>query len=162
MDKPTDKNENNMQQARYIFEHRQLPSFFFEGKGEFMAALLDDNGILFRIMDDLCEQLGVENYYPAESFTVNPLKLTEDILALQLVFPNPEWVPNCFCAYCIFNMDFSLARYFTVEYDAGQPEGKAFICEWADGAHMNYGVHDVTGGKDLEKCYELLCGDSQE
>ena len=156
MDTPIDKNNITMQNVRYGFEHRHLPEFFSEGKGGFVSALLEDNSILFNILDDICKKNEVENYYPREKFIVNPVKVSEDILALQLIFPTPEWVPNCFCAYYFFNMDFSLSRYFTIEYGDGEPAGSAFICEWAEGRHINYGVHDVTDGKDLDRCMDFL------
>ncbi len=156
MDKTQDKFEKTLQNIRYRFEHLLLPSYCSEGKGGFVSALLEDNGILFSILDDLCKRHEVDNYYPREKFIVNPIKISSDILALQLIFPNPEWVPNCFCAYYFFNMDFSLSRYFTIEYSEGEPAGVAYICEWAGDRHLNYGVHDVTDGKDLDRCVELL------
>ena len=156
MDTPNDKEKATMQKIRYAFEHRQLPAFFSEGKGRFVSALLENNSILFKILDDMCRQYDVENYYPREKFIVNPVKVSEDILALQLIFPTPEWVPNCFCAYYFFNMDFTLSRYFTIEYGFGEPDGSAFICEWSEEQHINYGVHDVTDGKDLDRCIGFL------
>ena len=151
-----DELEKTMQNVRYGFEHMTLPSFFDEGKGNFVAALLEDNGILYNIIDDMCRDSEVENYYPRERFLVNPVKVSDDILALQLIFPQPEWVPNCFCAYYFFNMDFSLSRYFTIELGDGDFDGTAYICEWVKSHHHNYGRHDVSDGKDLAKCVELI------
>ena len=142
---------------RYFFEHQLLPKWFFENKGEFVALVLHDQGILFRIVNDIFEKNNVENPYTENDFKVEAAKLTDELMMVKLVFPEPEETPLCYWSYLFFDLAFDNIRYFTVEKGLGE---YPFVCSWTvNGSHSNYGTCTLEEHNDFVKCVSIYMGE---
>lgn len=146
----------NRHSIRYFFEHRLLPGGFYEEKERFIGMLLQDNEVLFRILDDLFEKEGVANPYLKESFKVGAEKLDEETMVVKIVFPKPEEEPLCYCSYLFFDKGFEKTAYFCIEKGADEMPDTPFVGAWTkDGAHLNYGKCTMENGGDFLRCAEL-------
>lgn len=127
-----------LDRARYIFEHKVLPHYFFQDKQEFLGALMQQQATLLALMmRDVCQELEVECAYQSSDYTVELLQIREDYYAIRVTMPQPSEVPQCFRIYMVFNQACSQQAYFTVEYGEA---GQRFMCGWNTvGEHVNYG-----------------------
>lgn len=142
--------------VRYLFEHRLLPKYFFEDGAKFIGILLDNDEILYDIINDIFEKEEVENPYSKEEFTVEAARLVEDILLLKICFPEPEEEPLCYCSYMLFDEKFEKKGYFCIEKGNEAGEYLPFVCGWTpDGSHLNYGNCGLKEEEGLFRCLEI-------
>ena len=100
---------------RYMYEHRLLPSWFFEDKAQFVGMLLHDKAILFRIIQEMFDKEGLQNPYKEEDFDIEATKITDAVLMLKIVFPVPEEEPLCYSSYMFFDSEFEKTSYFCTD-----------------------------------------------
>lgn len=145
---------------RYMYEHRILPQWFFEGGQRFVEMLIRDKTVLFRIIDDIFQKEGVKNPYTTEQFAVETAKITEEIAMVKILLPEPEEEPLCYCCYLFFDQGFEKPGFFSIEKgnnivnknEAMEP----FVCAWtAEGGHVNHGNCSLANHGDFIKCADL-------
>jgi len=147
-------------QIRYLFEHRILPQWFFEGKSRFAGMLLNDKTVLFRIIDDIFQKEETDNPYIVEQFGIETSKVTDDVVMIKIILPEPEEEPLCYCCYLFFDQDFEKPGFFCIERgnNIGSKTGGTipFVCSWtADGSHHNHGNCSLENNQDLIRCTQL-------
>jgi hypothetical protein len=140
--------------VRYAFEHRLLPQWFFKDKEKVVLGLLHDKKVLYRIISEMYQEQGMEIPYSEDQFKVEAGKLTQEVMSLRFVFPEPEIEPLCYCSYCFFDKDFEKIGYYSIEKGGmltGEPE--AFACEvMPDGGHSNLGSCSPEGVEGYFRC----------
>lgn len=146
----------NRHEIRYLFEHRLLPNWFFQDKDRFVGILLNDKKILYGIIDDIFKKEEVENPYKEEDFSIEAGKITEDIIMVKIVFPEPEDEPLCYCSYLFFDINFEKTEYFCIERGNEHSEEYPFVCGWtSDGSHCNFGNCTFEENGDFLRCLEI-------
>ena len=147
----------NIHKLRYLFEHRMLPDWFFREGDRLVAALLQDETLLFRIMADLLQKEGIRNPYTQRQFVAAVIKKAGPLTVLKITFPQPENEPLCYCSYLIFDNKFEKTAYFCIE--KGNTIGKElpFLCRWTeDGSHLNCGACPHEEEQELKRCLEIV------
>lgn len=143
-------------QIRYMFEHKLLPHWFFEEKDQFVGMILHDKNVLYKIISDIFQKENVENPYSQEQFDMEAAKVTEDVMMMKIIFPEPEDEPLCYCSYLFFDQAFEKTSFFCIEKGNNMGNMRPFICSWSpDGSHSNYGSCSVEDGQDYLKCADL-------
>ena len=146
----------NQHEIRYMFEHRLLPHWFFESKLSFIGMLLQDKGVLYRILDDIFKKEEVENPYTADMFELSLSKITDQIMMAKICFPDPEEEPLCYCSYLFFDEKFEKPGYFCVEKGNTEGDRYPFICSWTeDGFHQNHGHCGFENDSDFLRCRDI-------
>lgn len=150
----------NAHEIRYMFEHRVLPQWFFEGKDRFVGMILNDKTVLFRIIDDMFRKEEIKNPYTEEQFKTETAKIAEETMMIKIMLPDPEDVPLCYCCYLFFDKDFEKPGFFSIEKgnNIGSKTSKTipFVCSWtADGSHNNYGNCSLENSQDFIKCADI-------
>ena len=105
----------DLHQIIYMFEHRMLPQYFFEDREKFVWIILENKGILYQIINEIFEKEQMENPYSPEQFGVMSAKITEDVMMLKLIFPEPQEEPLCYCSYLFFDREFKKMGFFCIE-----------------------------------------------
>lgn len=124
-------------QARYHFEHRSLPSLFYEDPEQLLDVLEDVS--VFGAWQAFANENGVEHPYTEEDY-VKRWYRAGDATILQVTQPAPEESPQCLRVYFVYDRQTQTAGYYTVEYDNLLGE-TALICGWtAAGEHLDYGL----------------------
>ena len=142
--------------VRYTFEHRLLPHWFLEDKARFVGAIFHDKNILFRVIDDIFKEEEIVNPYTEDQFDVIPAKITDDVMMLKIVFPEPEEEPLCYCSYLFFDEDFEKIIYFCIEKGNDEGDNYPFVCSWSkEGGHYNYGNCTFEDQNDFHRCIDL-------
>lgn len=137
---------------RYFFEHKLLQSWFYENKEQFVGMILQNKRILYRVIGDIFESEGLKNPYKEEDFGAEPIRVTDDVLVLKLIFPEPENTPLCHCVYLFFDEGFEKQDYFCVEKGEKTP----FLCSWdSNGCHQNYGSCTFDEMDNIIRCAEI-------
>lgn len=136
----------DFRQARYYYEHRMLPKWFFSDRAAFLGALVrEDMNVPYQVMSRLCQDNGLELPYGEEEYKLDVYGIAEDIRAVRLTMPEPAQEPECYEVYFLFNKEFDKTAYFTVEKGQGE---QRFLCSWNErGEHCNYG----TFGADVQE-----------
>lgn len=145
----------NLQEARYILEHKLFPEWFFNDKIQFVGALADSKAnTAYDLMSRICKKKNIECTYKPEQYKSELFKIDNgNFLLLKLTFPKPENTPLCYRAYMIFNEDFTKASYFTAEKSF---ENKLFLCGWdKKRTHLNYGEFSGDEQQEMKKAVEL-------
>lgn len=146
----------NSHQIRYMFEHKLLPHWFFENKDQFVGTILGDKAVLYRIISDIFQKEKVENPYSQEQFDMEAAKVTEDVMMMKLIFPEPEDETLCYCSYLFFDKAFEKLSYFCIERGNSEGGMAPFVCSWGeDGMHSNYGNCSFEDQEDFYKCADL-------
>lgn len=127
----------SVHQIMYAYQHKILPRNFYEFKQDFVALLLNRSEVLYRVLDDIFSEEGIENPYKEEEFKVKPMEINEKYLSVKLEFPVPAKEPLCYESYIFVDKDLQNLSYFCVE--CGSEPDIAFICSWTEkGQHLNY------------------------
>lgn len=143
--------------VRYVFEHRLLPQWFYKDKQEFIAALLHDKSILYRIIDDIFTKEDMLNPYQPEQFDIEAGRIAEDLIMVKIIFPTPEDEPLCYCSYMLFDKDFKKAIYYCIERGQDDSLEYPFVCSWSeDMTHSNYGQCSMEDLGDFKRCLHLF------
>ena len=122
--------------VRYYFEHRLLPSLYFENPEAYIS-FYETNGI-FSLWNAYTEFQDFDTTYTADEFEVRNISPVEDIILLMLKMPEPEETPFCFRIYLYYDQATGTAAYFTIEFDNFFDEC-AYLCAWTkDMTHLNY------------------------
>lgn len=146
----------NRHEIRYLFEHRLLPQWFFEEQAQLIGGLLHDKEMLFRIINDIFQKEGVDNPYSEDDFDVEPARITEEVMMLKIIFPEPEEEPLCYCSYLFFDQEFSKTSYFCIEKGNALGQDAPYVCSWTkDGDHCNHGNCTMEGNADFIKCADI-------
>lgn len=140
--------------ARYAFETDILPHLFYDLKDRFVAPVLKDKNVLYATMNEVYKSHGIENPYTEDQITIDLGRITDEVLMLKLVFPEPEMEPFCYWSYLLFDRNFEKCSYFCVE--KGRFDDKPFICEWdMEGNHQNYGKAPFENDEDFLRCVDV-------
>lgn len=141
---------------RYLFEHRILPQYFFEGKKSFVSLLINKKEILFEIISTLFNDEQILNPYSPEDYKVTMQKVTDEVRMIKMEFPKPEEQPLCYCAYMFLDDTFHKISYFCIERGNSEDNEYPFVCSWTpDGAHHNYGMCALDNYDDFFKCADI-------
>ena len=148
---------------RYTFEHRLLPQWFFEDKERFVAVLLKDKGLLFDVINEIFQKENVKNPYTPDQFDIEPARLTDELLMVKIIFPEPEEEPLCYCSYLFFDLAFENPAFFCIEKGNAYSDDRPFVCSWTkEGVHQNHGNCTFEGHNDFSRCVEVFMGDKKE
>lgn len=148
---------------RYLFEHKVLPTWFYEHKVTFVGELLRMEGLLYGVINDMFNKEIVENPYNKSQFTMDAAKLLDNLFVIRIGFPRPEEAPLCYCSYLFFDDEFERASYYCIEKADREDGGSAFVCSWTiDGDHINYGRCLLEDHKDFLRCVELYLANNPE
>lgn len=146
-------------EIRYMFEHRLIPQWIHEEGTTFVAMLLQDKGLLYRIINDIFEKEGVENPYREEQFQVESGKAAEDVMMVKICFPEPEDEPLCYCGYLFLDKEFEKVSYVVIERGNSFGKELPFVCVWEfeDGGpmHVNYGNCEKDGQDDFVRAMDV-------
>lgn len=108
------------------------------------------------MINDIFQNEELENPYTPEQFGIEAERLTEEVMMLKIIFPEPEDEPICYCSYLFFNRDFEKTGYLCIEKGNGEGQEKPFVCAWtADGTHLNYGRCSFEEHGDFLRCVEI-------
>lgn len=119
---------------RYAIEHQILREHFFSEPKKTAALVASENWI-FLLYENVFKSQGIEMPYTPEDFSVKTAKISEQTCYACIELPEPEFVPLCYRIYILFDMDFRMLSYYTIE--RGRKRG--FLCEWdKNGNHINY------------------------
>lgn len=145
----------SLHQIRYVFEHRILPQGFFEDKEKFIGLLLKDKSVLYRIIDDIFQKQNIVNPYTQEQFDIEVGRITNEVMMMKIIMPEPEEEPLCFCQYLFFDKTFEKISFFCIERGT-EAEDAPFVCSWQpDGSHCNYGGCSFENYGDFLKCADI-------
>ena len=140
----------------YHYEHKLLSRLFFEDKELFVTAVLKDPSFLFRVFDDLCQQVGIPNPYQEDQFCAKAAKITEQIMMLKISFPEPEDEPLCYTSYLFFDHSFEKISFYCIEKGGEHSDHMPFVCSWAaDGTHRNHGNCTLEDKAAFLRCADL-------
>ena len=138
---------------RWGFEHKYLPEMIYKEGAKFILPFFHDKDHLSKLFNTFCIHAdGVESPYRKDEFRVCVVRFEEDVLCLELTFPEPEESPLCRNAYLFFTEELDYLCYYTLERprDDALPKGAdveendfSFMCAWVDDAHLNFGMHQI-------------------
>lgn len=138
-------------EVRKAFEHGLLPGGFYQDKKNFIGMILNNNGVLFEILDGMFKENGVENPYKADQISVVPAKLGDGISMLKISFPEPEEEPLCYWSYLFFDEKFEKMLYFCIEKTNGGP--LPLVGAWTDDRqHLSFGNCMFEDNDDFRMC----------
>jgi len=145
---------------RYAFEHKCLPELFFKEKKDFIAMLIQDKTALYRMIDLMFQHEEENNPFNEDSFKTEVLKVTDDVMAMRVILPEPTRAALCHSVYMFFNIKFDKIAYYTSERaSADDVNADPKICSWDEaGVHYNYGTAPLDKRGDFLKCAELYMG----
>ena len=124
--------------VRYYFEHRLLPSMYYDDPEKLLDTLRDPGA--FDIWLWLTEQVGMDVTYQEENFRFRELNREDGIYMLIQELPKPEDTPLCSRLYFCYQAETKTAWYYTIEYDNFFGESY-FLCAWTqDGNHLDFGT----------------------
>lgn len=125
-----------MKDILYLFEHKLIPSVFYQKQDVFIKAVLSNKELLYQILNDMFIENEIENPYTPEDVPISVIKLHDTLFVLKITYPEPEEVPLCYCSYIFFTPEFNHLAYFCVE----KGEGHAFLCRWTqEESHEKFG-----------------------
>lgn len=141
---------------RYAFEHKLIPHYFYEQAANFIGTLLNDREVLFRIIDDMYEQEGVDNPYTSEQFQMKGVRISDEVMMLKITFPEPDQEPFCYCSYLFFDSTFEKLGYYCIERGT-EATSLPYVCSWsADGVHHNYGNCTLDNDEAMLMCADMF------
>lgn len=146
----------NLHDALYIYEHKVLPTNFFNFKGDFVATILKRKEVLYKVFDGMLAEEGISNPYTEEHFRVDVLRSDAELMVLKITFPEPDDQPLCYYSYLFIDKELEKLRYFGVERGTGLGGVQKYLCSWTpDGEHLNHGVYDPDENKGYRKCLTI-------
>ena len=148
--------------ARYLVEHRLLPSALYSAGDGLLVEITDGaEGLLMDAYAYAEENVeGYECPYTAEDFDteVNVIDMDGDMgYIVRVDMPKPEASPLCRAVYFCFDQRTETCAYFTSELT---PDGRYALCSWDEkGTHLNYGATDATVDDETEGVAMIFRGD---
>ena len=141
-----------MKDVLYPFEHKLIPSAFYQKQDGFIKAVLSNKELLYQILNDMFVENEIENPYTPEDVSISVIKLPDTLFVLKITYPEPEEVPLCYCSYIFFTPEFNHLAYFCVE----KGEGHAFLCHWTqEESHENFGEVDLDEQAQILQCLNI-------
>ncbi len=140
----------------YYYEHKLLPASLYEYKSDFVAILLKQKEVLYKVLNNIFHEERVENPYTENDFKLDVLQANDSLLVIKITFPEPIDAPLCYCSYLFIDRALENLNYFCVEKAAGICGEQKYLCSWtADGAHANYGSCDLEENEIYLKCLSI-------
>lgn len=141
-----------MKDILYPFEHKLIPSVFYQKQDVFIKAVLSNKELLYQILNDMFIENEIENPYTPEDVPISVIKLHDTLFVLKITYPEPEEVPLCYCSYIFFTPEFNHLAYFCVE----KGEGRAFLCRWTqESNHENFGEVAMDEQGQILQCLNI-------
>ena len=141
-----------MKDILYPFEHKLIPSVFYQKQDGFIKAVLSNKELLYQILNDMFFEIEIENPYTPEDVPISVIKLHDTLFVLKITYPEPEEVPLCYCSYIFFTPEFNHLAYFCVE----KGEGRAFLCRWTqESNHENFGEVAMDEQGQILQCLNI-------
>ena len=149
----------NADQVMYHFQHKMLPSWFYEDPKEFVGVLGMQNTALFEILSELFRRAGLENPYKAGQFSVEPDDINKNVGMIKIKFPKPQTAPLCHSAICFFDKGFKYLKFYTLEMGEDIENGFPVLCTWTEeGEHCLLGTTSFEPEVQLMECIEKYMG----
>jgi len=124
-------------QARYQFEHRMLPRYFYD-RPESVLNGVKEVGVYW-LWESVSTENGIAPTYPAEDYVEHWYSSDDDTIILQVEMPEPDADTLCYRVYFVYNAETGNTGYYTVEYNNFLGE-TSFLCGWTrTHEHVNYG-----------------------
>lgn len=143
--------------VRYQFEHRMLPSLFFEQKEQFIGHTMQDKDSLFRMIDEIFNDVEIPNPYHTDDFSIEVARISKEVLMMKIIFPEPEEEPLCYCSYLFFDEKFEKLGYYCIEKGNKESESCPFVGSWTpDGLHLSHGHCTFENYNDFLKCADIF------
>lgn len=140
--------------AMYLFEHAMTPRIFWQDPVAFIAAIIEDKDILYRIMLDAFQSVEVECPYVEEDIQIATYKLSEKVFCLEIRFPKPQSEPLCYQSRILFSEDDHFIYFCT---ERGQEEDTPpYICSWEGEEHQNYGQFSGSTVEEITYCEDIF------
>lgn len=141
-----------MKDILYPFEHKLIPSVFYQKQDVFIKAVLSNKELLYQILNDMFIENEIENPYTPEDVPISVIKLHDTLFVLKITYPEPEEVPLCYCSYIFFTPEFNHLAYFCVE----KGEGHAFLCRWTqEESHEKFGEVAMDEQGQILQCLNI-------
>ena len=127
-----------IEKIRYHFEHKLLPSLYFQEDNKIILALIQDDGhLLYDIQARVFQTCESEMPYHASQYHCHPYSIDEHLKMLALTMPEPETTTLCASIFLVFDDAVTKKCYFTVERSI---KGVNLLCGWdEEQRHVNYG-----------------------
>lgn len=157
--------EQKISEILRSYEHKIIPGYFYDDSINFIAALTDNQKLIFTTFNDICGQENIENQFQESDFACEFIKMDEkgDWLGAKLHFPLPSETPLCYEMYLFFDREFKRKGCYTLEFNTAirkivnetpMPNGRiqrhttlrnencGFLCSWTkEQVHNNYGSY---------------------
>ena len=147
-------------QVRYSLEHRLLPQLYFDRPQDLEFLLLggqfteDGENRLYTLINKLFEEVGEDNPYLPRQFKAEGFRFNDELCAIKVTYPTPEFEPLCYNAYLFFKENFKDLAFFCLE-KGGKGEDP-YLCAWfADGERRNFGQVKFNEERILAQCYHV-------
>ena len=88
-------------QARYHFEHRMLPGYFYEVPDAMLDAIRDVG--IEELWRSFCEENGIDPTYPAEDYAEYWYTADDGTVIAQVEMPQPDEDTLCYRVYFVYN-----------------------------------------------------------
>lgn len=145
----------NLNSLIYYFEHKFLPDAFFSEKYDLVISLMQNKNILFEIFQNMCKDNQIISPYKEQDFNISFLKMDDIWYAIDVQFFEPLESPQCYHAYLFFKEGKSCAGFYTLEKAEDVFGGFAFLCEWENEMHSNYGLVPTFGREAFDKAFAI-------
>ena len=124
-------------QARYQFEHRMMPQYFYDRPESVLNGIKEVG--FYWLWESVCTENGIDPTYPASDYVEHWYSCSDDTVIAQIELPKPDADTLCYRIYFVHNAETGVTGYYTVEYDGLLGES-AFLCGWTpELEHENYG-----------------------
>lgn len=148
---------DNLDDARYVYEHRILRDIFFaDPEGTFEELAEGGASGIYEDFSERCRRRGItaaaeKSDYRMYRKTVNGKEI------LRIVMPKPKRSPQCFEINLVLDKEKGTAHYFTVE--RGNTAKDRVLCSWDENEkHYNYGSCTAGVGETMKKIAEISVG----
>lgn len=147
----------NLNEILYMIEHQLLPKWFYEGREFFINDLLDNEDMIFETLNSILEEEELENPYSREDFIVKGEIINDDILMMEVKFPEPKVGPLAYCCYMFFDNDYEKLDFYCIEKPCENSGEKPFLCSWTpEEQHINYGECSLKGFQTKQLCKKIF------
>ena len=150
-------------QVMYQFQHKLMPSWFYEEPKEFVGVNCMQNTALYEILSEMFRRAGLDNPYSPGQFSVESGEVNENIGMLRIKFPKAQEEHLCHGAICFFDKGFKYTGYFTIEKGKDVDEAFPVLCSWSkEGEHFGYGKVSPDPDEQLMECISVFMGKYSE
>ena len=115
--------------ALYFYEHKLLPTTFFNEPVGLVCMMADKPNHLFHRIDEFLKENDIENPYVEEDFSVEVQSIEKRILVLRIKYPEPPEEPLCYEQLLITNVEGTECEFYCLEHPEDEDE-LPFLCQW--------------------------------